>query len=104
VPPAGRARAIGTWSALGALARRLGPVIGGSLVQLSWRWVFWINLPVGVVAVLLATRVVPESRDGARPWPAGPARRRAAGAAVGLIALALVKAPDWGWGRLGSAG
>ena len=63
VPPAARARAIGTWSALGALGAALGPVIGGSLVQISWRWVFWINLPVGLAAVLLAARVVPESKD-----------------------------------------
>jgi EmrB/QacA subfamily drug resistance transporter len=98
VPPAGRARAIGTWSALGALGAALGPVIGGSLVQLSWRWVFWINLPVGVLAAVLAVRVVPESRDehvGGRPDLIGAGLLAAA---VGLIALALVKAPDWGWG------
>jgi MFS family permease len=98
VPPAGRARAIGTWSALGALGAALGPVIGGSLVQLSWRWVFWINLPVGVIAVLLAVRVVPESRDEhvrGRPDLLGAGLLAAA---VGLVALALVKAPDWGWG------
>jgi EmrB/QacA subfamily drug resistance transporter len=98
VPVAGRARAIGTWSAVGALGAALGPVIGGSLVQFSWRWVFWINLPVGLVAVLLAARVVPESKDErvqGRPDLLGAALLAAA---VGLIALALVEAPDWGWG------
>ena len=98
VPAADRPRAIGTWSALGALGAALGPVIGGSLVQVSWRWVFWINLPVGVVAVLLAARVVPESRDEqvrGRPDLIGAGLLAAA---VGLVALALVKAPDWGWG------
>jgi MFS family permease len=63
VPAAIRSQAIGTWSAVAAMGAALGPVIGGSLVQLSWRWVFWINLPVGLAAVLLAARVVPESRD-----------------------------------------
>src|SRR5579863_4804116 len=63
VPAASRARALGTWSALGALGAALGPVIGGLLVQASWRWVFWINVPVGLVAVWLAARVVPESKD-----------------------------------------
>src|SRR6266700_771392 len=72
VPPPVRPKALGTWSALGALGAALGPVIGGALVQVDWRWVFWINVPVGVAAVLLA-------------------------AAVGLVALALVKAPEWGW-------
>ena len=98
VPPAARSRAIGTWSALGALGAALGPVIGGSLVQLSWRWVFWINLPVGLAAVALAARVVPESRDEhvqGHPDLVGAA---ALAAAVGLVALALVEVPGWGWG------
>src|SRR5215471_6461555 len=98
VPVAGRAKAIGTWSALGALGAALGPVIGGTLVQLSWRWVFWINIPVGLLAVLLAVRIVPESKDQhtrGRPDLAGATLLAAA---VGLIAFALVKAPDWGWG------
>jgi MFS family permease len=101
VPPAARARAIGTWSALGALGAALGPVIGGSLVQISWRWVFWINLPVGLAAVLLAARVIPESKDDhvrGRPDLLGAALLAAS---VGLVALALVKAPNWGWGSAG---
>ena len=98
VPPAGRAKAIGTWSALAALGAALGPVIGGSLVQLSWRWVFWINVPVGLAAIVLAARVVPESRDEhtrGRPDLAGAALLALS---VGLVALALVKVPVWGWG------
>jgi EmrB/QacA subfamily drug resistance transporter len=104
VPTAARAQAIGTWSALGALGAALGPVIGGSLVQLSWRWVFWINLPVGLAAVLLARRVVPESRDEnvrGRPDLIGAGLLAAA---VGLVALALVEAPSWGWGSARFAG
>jgi EmrB/QacA subfamily drug resistance transporter len=97
VPVPGRAKAIGTWSALGALGAALGPVIGGTLVQLNWRWVFWINIPVGLLAVLLAVRTVPESKDQharGRPDLAGAALLAAA---VGLVAFALVKAPGWGW-------
>ncbi|MGD0609644.1 MAG: MFS transporter, partial [Streptosporangiaceae bacterium] len=98
VPAAARGRAIGTWSALGALGAALGPVIGGSLVQVSWRWVFWINLPVGLAAVLLAARVIPESKDpSVRERPDLPGAALLA-AAVGLLALALVEAPSWGWG------
>jgi EmrB/QacA subfamily drug resistance transporter len=100
VPAPARAQAIGTWSALGALGAALGPVIGGSLVQIDWRWVFWINLPVGLVAVLLATRVVPDSRDErvqGRPDLVGAALLAAT---VGLVALALVEAPGWGWGSI----
>ncbi|HEV3295304.1 MAG TPA: MFS transporter [Streptosporangiaceae bacterium] len=104
VPAAGRAKALGTWSALGALGAALGPVIGGSLVQVSWRWVFWINLPVGLAAVALAVKVVPESKDDrvrGRPDLIGAGLLAAA---VGLVALALVKAPDWGWGSAGFLG
>jgi MFS family permease len=100
VPAASRSQAIGSWSGLGALGAGLGPVLGGLLVQLSWRWVFWINIPVGIVAVVLALRVLPESRDegrGDRPDLAGAVLL---GGAVGLIAFALVKAPDYGWGSL----
>jgi MFS family permease len=79
-------------------------VIGGSLVQFSWRWVFWINLPVGIVAILMASKVVPESKDDhvtGRPDVAGAGLLAAA---VALVALALVKAPDWGWGSAGFVG
>src|SRR5579863_6182323 len=103
VPAPARAKAIGTWSALGALGAALGPVIGGSLVQINWRWVFWINVPVGVAAVLLTGRVVPESRDpGSRGRPDVLGALLLA-ASVGLVAYALVKAPEWGWGEIGRA-
>ena len=104
VPPAARAKALGTWSALGALGAALGPVIGGSLVQIDWRWVFWINVPVGVAAVILAVRVVPESRDSSsrgRPDLVGAVLLAAS---VGLVAYALVEAPAWGWGSAGFLG
>ena len=56
IPQEQRARALGSWSALGALGAALGPVIGGGLVEIGWRWVFWVNLPVGVVAMRWPTR------------------------------------------------
>jgi EmrB/QacA subfamily drug resistance transporter len=97
VPGPARAQAIGTWSAIGALGAALGPVIGGFLVEVSWRWVFWINIPVGVVTVFLAFKVLPESRDetaDARPDLLGAVL---VALAAGSLALALVKAPSWGW-------
>jgi len=98
VPLSGRAKAIGTWAAFGALGAALGPVIGGGLVQLSWRWVFWINIPVGLLAILLARRIVPESRDEHTRGKPDLAGATLLAAAVGLVAFALVKAPGWGWG------
>src|SRR6266481_965322 len=59
-----RGRAIGTWSGFTAMTAALGPVLGGWLIEhLSWRWVFFINLPLAVLVVLISLARVPESRD-----------------------------------------
>ena len=60
--PQDRGRGVGSWSGMGGVAGAIGPLLGGALVLLSWRWVFLINLPVAV-AVLVLSRYVPESRD-----------------------------------------
>jgi EmrB/QacA subfamily drug resistance transporter len=62
-PPAERGRAIGTWSGFTAITAALGPVLGGWLVEhLSWRWIFFINLPIALVVIVIAIVRVPESR------------------------------------------
>jgi EmrB/QacA subfamily drug resistance transporter len=101
-PPSKRATAVRSWTAVGGLAAALGPVIGGALVEVSWRWVFLINLPVAAAALLAAPRVLPRLRassaargDEERPDVAGAV---VLVAAIGALALALVKAGDWGWG------
>src|SRR5580692_9825977 len=58
-----RARALGAWGGTFALSVALGPVLGGLLVQsVGWRGVFWVNIPVGLAAIALTARFVPESR------------------------------------------
>ncbi len=69
-----RGRAIGTWSGFTAITAAIGPVLGGWLVEnASWRWVFFINLPLALIVVLLSLWRVPESRDEASSksldWP-----------------------------------
>ena len=97
VPAPARQRAIGTWAGMGAVGAALGPLIGGSLVQLNWRWVFWINLPVGLAAIALAFRILPKSKSGREQgWPDLLGAGLLA-AAVGLVAYGLVEAPSWGW-------
>src|SRR5215217_7637823 len=96
IPQEQRARALGSWSALGAL--------GGVLVEIGWRWVFWVNLPVGIVAILLALRLVPESRDEARGSRPDLLGALFLALAVGLVAGALVEAADWGWASAGVLG
>src|SRR3984957_20328569 len=59
-----RARAIGAWSGLGGVAGAAGPLVGGYLLAVgSWRWVFFINLPVAAAVLVITARHVPESRD-----------------------------------------
>lgn len=85
------------WGATGAVAGALGPTLGAALVQWGgWRWVFIINLPVGVVTVLLARRFVAESRE---PTTRIPALFGVVLLIVGtsLVSLGLVRSEDWGW-------
>src|ERR687887_365200 len=62
VPPAKRGLALGAWGGVGGLGVALGPVIGGAVVEgLSWQWIFWLNVPIGIVATPLAWRALSES-------------------------------------------
>ena len=96
--PSDRARAIGAWSGLSGVATAIGPFLGGFLVeQISWRWVFLINVPIAAAVVVLTLRHVPESRD-----PAAAPRLDLAGATLGVLALggvtyALVEQPTLGF-------
>ncbi|WP_405970593.1 MFS transporter [Streptomyces sp. NBC_00988] len=96
-PAAHRARSVRIWAASGAFAAALGPVIGGLLVEVSWRWVFLVNVPVGIAALVATMLLVPPSRDEeAQRLP------DALGAtllilAIGAMTLGLVEGSDWGW-------
>ncbi|MFE6776690.1 MFS transporter [Streptomyces sp. NPDC057702] len=97
-PPERRQGAVRIWSASAALAAAAGPVFGGLLVSASWRWVFLINIPIGVLALVVAVRTLPESREAtARRLPdlVGTALLTAS---IGLLALGLVQVNDWSAG------
>jgi EmrB/QacA subfamily drug resistance transporter len=93
-----RGRAIGTWSGFTAITAAFGPVLGGWLVEnASWRWVFFLNLPLAVVVVAVTLRGVPESRDE------GAGRIDVIGAVLATIGLGalvfgLIEGPVRGWG------
>lgn len=93
-----RARALGFWSATAGASTALGPIVGGALVQSAgWRSVFWINVPVVVLAYVLAGRFVTESRalDVRRLDLPGQAL---AFATLGGVTFALIHGPAAGWG------
>jgi predicted MFS family arabinose efflux permease len=100
-----RTRALGVWSAIAAGGAAFGLLLGGILTSaISWRWNFFINVPVGAVTVLMAYRFVPESTADL-----GHRRFDAAGAATitgGLLVVvfAIVKAQTWGWGSTKTLG
>src|SRR5262249_18363561 len=91
-----RGRAIGTWSGFTSITAAIGPVLGGWFIEHgSWRWVFFINVPIGLVVLALTLWKVPESRTvtrGARPdWPGGLLAALGLGGIVyGLIESALI--------------
>jgi EmrB/QacA subfamily drug resistance transporter len=96
--PADRARAIGAWSGLSGVAVAAGPLVGGCLISAaSWRWIFFINVPIAVAVVALGIRHVPESRD-----PRATGKIDYAGALAGVVFLtgitfAFIEAPALGW-------
>ncbi|URM96684.1 DHA2 family efflux MFS transporter permease subunit [Actinomadura madurae] len=102
-PPPDRPKALGLFAGLTGLAVVGGPVIGGAVTQgLAWEWIFWLNLPIGLVVVPLVLRRVPESRGGGRAVDAA-GLVLVTGAALGLV-WGLVRSQAAGWGSAEVAG
>ena len=95
-PEGRRGAALGIWSGVSGLGVALGPVIGGAVVDgIDWHWIFWINVPVGLIVIPLALRKLQESRGVARRLdPPGVAL--VSGGLLGVV-YALVQAPGHGW-------
>jgi MFS family permease len=95
--PEERSHAIGIWAAIGGLAAAAGPPIGGLLVEVNWRLVFLVNVPIGLAAIAYGLRLLDESRDERQERPDMPGSALIV-VAIGVLALGLVKGPAWGWG------
>lgn len=91
-------QALGIWAAVSALALAIGPLVGGVLIDVDWRLIFWINLPICAAGILITRWAARESRDETSPptldYPG------LATLTPGLLAVvfALVRADNWGWG------
>jgi EmrB/QacA subfamily drug resistance transporter len=94
-----RGTAIGIWAGVSAMALAIGPLLGGLITEhISWNWIFYVNVPIGVLAVVSAFVVVPESRDTSHEQRLDLPGLLTSG--VGLFALvyALIEANNYGWG------
>ncbi len=95
-PPKKRGMIVGVYGGLAGLAVALGPIVGGAITEaIDWHWIFWINVPIGLAAVLLSLRLLPESHGA-------PGRLDLVGVSLvtaGVIALVwpLTRANDVGW-------
>ncbi|MFJ8076668.1 DHA2 family efflux MFS transporter permease subunit [Streptomyces sp. NPDC096176] len=95
-PPERRVSSVRAWTAISGVASALGPVAGGLLTELDWRWVFLVNVPIGLAALIVGVRVLPRvpARDLPRPDLLGAGGLTIA---IAALALGLVKGEDWGW-------
>ena len=94
-----RAKALGVWSAIAAGGAAFGLLLGGILTDLlSWEWIFFVNVPIGIAAFMLSTRYVPESVAPDRPDSVDLPGAVSVTAGLMVLVYAIVKAEDYGWG------
>jgi EmrB/QacA subfamily drug resistance transporter len=98
-PLAKRGLAVTSQSAVGAVGAAAGPSLGGFLINAgSWRWAFWMNLPLGLVAFVVVALVVKDTPARSTNRLPDAASSVLLTAGIGLAVLALVQSPEWGWG------
>ncbi len=98
-PPKERGQAIGIWAGVSALALAIGPLVGGLIVDnINWHWIFYVNVPVGVVGIIVSRLVIAESRDTSREQSIDiPGLVTSSGALLAL-SYALIEGNRHGWG------
>lgn len=102
-PAERRGTIVGIWGGIGGLAIAAGPLVGGAITQgLSWHWIFWVNAPIGVLAILFSLIRIPESQGPATRLDLMAAALVAAGAAA--VVWGLIRAGDDGWQRSSTFG
>jgi EmrB/QacA subfamily drug resistance transporter len=95
--PRERAQAVGVWGAVFGVSMAAGPIVGGALVfSVGWRWIFLLNLPLGLAAITLVLRFVPESR-AARPRRFDPVGQALVMVMLASLTYGIIEAPHAGW-------
>lgn len=98
LPPDRVKRGVRVWAVSGAAAGSIGPVVGGLLTALSWRWIFVINLPIGIIAVFVAWKMIPNVRHDRTTRMPDLLGSIMIVVTIGAISLGLLNGPCWGWG------
>ena len=101
-PPEGRGRAVRVWAAVGGFAGALGPLVGGLLVTASWRWIFLVNVPIGLLALMIGGIKLPRISGHDVPAPDFSAAVLIT-AGIAVLTFGIVKLNDWGWSSYGVA-
>ncbi len=95
--PRERAQAIGVWGAVFGVSMALGPILGGTLVSfVDWRAIFWVNIPVGLIAILLTLRFIPESK-APRPRRFDPVGQVLVLVMLASVTYGIIEGPNLGW-------
>jgi len=98
-PPKERGQAIGIWAGVSALALAIGPLVGGLIVDnINWHWIFYVNVPVGVVGIIVSRLVIAESRDTSREQSIDLPGLVTSSAALLALSYALIEGNRHGWG------
>ncbi len=97
-PPRERGAALGTWAGVSAVALAIGPLVGGLITEhISWHWIFYVNVPVGVLAIAATLVIVPESRDTSHEQRLDVPGLLVSGAGLLALAYALIEGNHSGW-------
>ena len=97
-PPRQRGMAIGIWAGVAAMALAIGPLVGGLITEhIGWNWIFFINVPVGILAVVVTRLVVSESRDTSAVQRLDLPGLLASGIGLFALTFALIEANSYGW-------
>jgi len=97
-PPRQRGTAIGIWVGVSAMALAIGPLVGGILTeQINWSWIFFVNVPVGIVGIIVARLVIDESRDESEEQRLDLPGLLSSGAGLFALTYALIEGNNYGW-------